>query len=187
MEREFEVISKGYVPVWRQGKLTKRQVVTEVVMVLASLAGLVLVWSPWRAPEGLDTAISLQLAQGDVVAVALFAFMGLVLLAMAVRLWRAYRRASALLMAAEVAGLYCLAVTDPSSFEHLAVFGGVALASASWLAVLALDLEDPWLSVVAAVGVMSVFTIPLSLGIGERALITSCLTGMNLMFFRHFG
>jgi hypothetical protein len=187
MGRDFEVISKGYVPIWRQGKRTRRQVATESVMALASLAGAVLVWSPWRDPEHLKTAISLQLAQGDIVATALFGFMALVLLAMAVRLWRAYRRASAFLMAAEVAGLYCMAVTHPASFEHLATFAGVALASASWLVVLALDLEDQWLFVVAAVGVLAVFSIPVSIGFGERALITSCLVGMNVMFFRHFG
>ena len=156
-------------------------------MVLASVTGLLLLWSPWRTTEDLGTAISVQLANGDGVAAALFVFMAVVLVSMAVRLWRASRKASACLMAVEAVALGCLAVTSPASFEHLAMFVSVAVASAAWLAVLSLDLEDGWLKLAALTGFVALFVLPHSLGYGERILVTSCLSGMNLMFFRHFG
>ncbi len=185
MSGEFKVISKRVVPLWRLAK-KHRQVVVETVMGLASVAGLVLLWSPWRETEDLQTAISLQLANGDLVACALFLFMGIVLAAMAQRSWRAGRKASAVLMAAEIAALACLAFTDPLSTDHLITFVALAVVSASWLVVLALDLEDSWLGFAAFAGVLAIGMIPMSVGLGERALITSCLAGMNLMFFRHF-
>ena len=186
MKGEFEVVSKHFVPAWRRPKKRNRVLVAEAVMALASVTGLLLVWAPWRDPHLLQTAISLQFARGDGVAAALFLFMALVLLLMAVRLWRASRMASALLMGIEVAALALLSKTDPDSLDHLFVFAAVAVASAGWLVVLAIDLEDPWLGVASLGGVAALCTIPVSLGIGERALITSCLAGMNLMFFRHF-
>jgi hypothetical protein len=185
MADDFEVISRPFVPVWRR-KRTKQRFVTEVVMALASATGLLLVWAPWRNSGHLTTAISLQLSQGDAVAGVLFSFMGIVLLLMAARLWRAQRKASALMMATEVAALACLAFTDPYSTDHLITFAAVAVASAGWLVVLALDLEDQWLSLIASAGIVALALVPFNLGLGERALITSCLVGMNLMFFRHF-
>lgn len=155
-------------------------------MALASGAGLLLVATPWRGLDRLDTAISVQLAQGDLAARALFVFMGFVLVAMAVRLWRAQRKASALFMVAEVAALAYLARTEPHAIDHLLTFVAVSVASAGWLVVLAIDLEDPWLSFASVGGILALALIPVSLGLGERALIASCLVGMNLMFFRHF-
>ncbi len=185
MSGEFKVISKRVVPLWRLAK-KHRQVVAEAVMGSASVAGLVLLWSPWRSATHLQTAISFQLASGDLVAGALFMFMGVVLAAMAQRAWRAGRRASAMLMLAEIAALAFLVLTDPYSIDHLITFLAVAVVSAGWLVVLAFDLEDPWLGYVAFAGVLAVGMLPVSFGLGERALVTSCLVGMNLMFFRHF-
>jgi hypothetical protein len=182
---DFQVISKRHVPPWREVKKVRRPI-AEAVMVPTSLASLVLVWTPWRHIDEIRTAISIQLAQGDAVAMAIFAFMGLVLLVMGIKLWRARRFASAILMAAEVGALAALAATNPTSDEHLLMFGALALASSAWLVVLAYDLEDPWLGVAAAAGILSLALIPWSIGLGERALITSCLAGMNLMVFRHF-
>ncbi len=182
---DFKVVSRPYVPIWRQ-KRAKRQIAAETVMGVASVAGLVLVWSPWRDPQELQTAISFQLAARDLVAVSLFVFMAFVLLSMAVRLKRAQRTASALLMGLEALALAYLAMSDPLSIDHLVTFVAVALASAGWLVVLALDLEDSWLGLASLGGVAALFLIPVSMGIGERVLITSCLVGMNVMFFRHF-
>ncbi len=184
MLEDFRVVSKGYIPVWR--KRTKRKRAADAAMALASIAGLVLVWTPWRGHEDLRTAISVQLANGDPAAIALFAFMALVLALMAQRLWRADRKPSAGLMSAEVVALGLLAVTDPNSIDHLLVFAAVALSSAAWLVVLAIDLDDRLLHTAALCGLASFALVPSSLGLSERALITSCLLGMDLMFFRHF-
>jgi hypothetical protein len=183
---EFHVVSKRYVPLWRQRR-RKRQVATEVTMAIASLAGLVLVWAPWRETEHLNGAISFQVAAGDPVAVALFAFMGLVLIAMAHRLYIAQRRASAIFMGLQAAALAYLAFSDPLSIDHLLTFIAVALTSTAWLVTLAFDLEDGWLGIAAACSVAGLFVVFANMGIGERSLITSSLLGMNVMFFRHFG
>lgn len=186
MSSDFEVVSKRHVPIWREAKRAKRKYIAEIVMALASFFGLVLLWSQWQDRNYIGTPISFQLAEGDWVAVSLFAFMGLILLLMAMRLWRAERKPSACLMVFEVAALVFLALSDPESTDHLLMFGAVALTSAGWLVVLALELEDQWLKWAAAFVVGSLFLIPENMGIGERVLITSCLVGINLMFFRHF-
>lgn len=183
---EFHVVSKRYVPLWRQHR-PKRQLATEVTMAVASLAGLALVWAPWREAQHLNGAISFQIAAGDPVAVALFAFMGLVLVAMSTRLWRAQRKASAILMGLEALALAYLAFSHPMSIDHLITFIAVALTSTAWLVTLAFDLEDGWLGLAAACSVAGLFIVFANMGIGERSLITSSLLGMNVMFFRHFG
>lgn len=184
---DFKVVSKSYIPMWRR-KAARRRVWSEVAMAAVSLAGLVFVWTPWREVRGLHTAISVQLSRGDAAAVALFVFMGLVLAAMAERLLRAGRKASALLMALEAVALGYLAFSDPYSFDHLATFVMVAIASSCWLVVLAYDLEDWWLGAASVGSIVALSMIPtVSMGLGERALVTSCLAGMNVMFFRHFG
>lgn len=183
---EFHVVSKRYVPLWRQRK-KKRQWATEATMALASLAGLVLVWAPWRDNGHLNGAISFQLATVDPVAVALFAFMGLVLFAMAHRLYHAQRKASAVLMGLQAVALAYLAFSDPVSIDHLVTFIAVALTSTAWLVTLAFDLEDGWLGLAAVCSVAGLFVVFANMGIGERSLITSSLLGMNVMYFRHFG
>lgn len=185
MLEDFRVVSKRYVPIWRQQR-SKKRVAAEYTMVLASAAALILVWMPFDGQEGLVTAISVQLAEGSIAAAALFLFMALVLGLMAQRLWRADRKASSALMLAEIAALALLAMTNPNSIDHLLVFAAVALSSAGWLVVSAFGLGDRLLHLAAALGIFSISLIPVSIGMGERALISTCVLGMDLMFFRHF-
>jgi hypothetical protein len=106
---------------------------------------------------------------------------------MAQRLWRAQRKASSILMGLEALALAYLAISHPMSTNHLLTFIAVALTSTAWLVTLAFDLEDGWLALAAACSVAGLFVVFVNMGLGERALITSSLVGMNVMFFRHFG
>ncbi len=186
MSEDFEIVSKRYVPIWREKKRSKRRYFAEVLMALASVTGVLLLWVRLFDNTYLSTPISFQVAEGDFTATALFAFMGLVLLLMALRLWVADRKSAALLMAGEVAALVVLASTDPLSEDHLMTFIAVVVASAGWMIVVAVDFRDWLLGIAVVGGLVSIGLIFVNMGLGERTLITSCLVGVNLMFYRHF-
>ena len=157
------------------------------LMPLASASALTLALTLHLAsdrPAG--RAVSLELRDGNPLAWALLAALGLFGFALAARLVRNGHVVRTLLLGLDALGLGVIACTAPETQAHQMTFLAVSLATVLWFAVLGVDADRPAVYVLAAVCVL---VLPLlaffALGLAEKALILYCLFGGNVLYYAY--
>lgn len=155
--------------------------VPRAVFGFLSLIGLILLWIPSMVPY----PISNQLAEGNRIAWVMFILCGLVILLLIGVMAKAERFFSMLFLLGLMGGMGYIATSDPYSFNHLSAFIFIALALCGWMFWMAHDLDDSgcrWCALGAVLGVGLSFV---SLGVGERVLMTSALAFVNVAYYSH--
>jgi hypothetical protein len=184
MPGDFEILRPPKAPYWRDSKYRAKVVgVERFVLISLSVTSAGLACLPSRL--GVLQPISLELAAGNRASWILFGLLGLALVYLFAKFVSAGLYVSSMMCMLAVAGLSCIAFTNPYSFGHLCVFGALSLLVPCWLASLALELGGWRLvssSIICLVGVM---VCPGSLGLGERIILIGALFGLNSVFYEH--
>lgn len=170
-----------YIPTWRRAVRKKARKVPKPIMGSVSTGAFGLLWVPWMVAD----PISNQLAEGSRIAWSMFALCGLVITLLAMVMVKAERFFSMLFLVGVIATMGYIASSDPNSLNHLAAFIMVAMALCGWMFWLAHDLDDTGCRWCAGLATAGVVVSVLSLGIGERILITGALAFVNVAYYNH--
>ena len=180
---DFEVLTKGHVPAWRDPKHRPTQGLTRYV--LSGMSLLILLLSALPHPGGYSEPLSMQVANGDKLTWALFALMACVLIYTGYRLWKSERHFSAVFCYFLLLGLAGIAATNPESDNHLSIFAFLLFATLLWMWSIQAETSEPKLMACAIAGTVGTFFCFISIGIGERIFLLSTLASMNLLFYEH--
>lgn len=180
---DFHVVQPSYKPFWRDRKSRPTKGLRRHLIAILSVLAVGFLLVP--PEEGYTLPISVQVFRGDWSAQCLFATLGALLAYTAIRLWESERAASAAFCGLAAASLVEIAFTNPFSANHFAAFSFLILMTLTWMWRMQAELEDPrmtWSAVGASVGT---FLCLLFFGIGERIVLLSSLTGINVLFYEH--
>ncbi|MBS1715423.1 MAG: hypothetical protein JST30_13925 [Armatimonadetes bacterium] len=180
-------VKEGFVPVWRRRRRSLAWIWTDRVMAVSSVASAVAlsVPEPGRS-TGLNEAISLSLSRGHWAAVTVFLTAAAVLSLLAFRLGRHRRWGAAVFLALDVLLLAVIALTNPLSDVHQLAFIGCAVATTLWLFLIAWEMDEPIVKILASGATVGAVTSVLFVGLGERILVACCLGGGALLYFNVF-
>jgi hypothetical protein len=178
-QTEFKIVRAPKAPYWRDPKYIQRRQRRNLVVALASLLCGAVCFLPPK--HGYSEAISLQIARGEAIAVALFILMGATVLAAVPTLIRAKRIASSGFCLMVAGGLWALASTEPNSTAHLTAFVFLAFFILVWAWGLWATLQDGRLLALSLAATLGAAGCLFSFGIGERMMILSSLAFLNTL------
>ncbi|MEQ1823156.1 MAG: hypothetical protein ABL949_11645 [Fimbriimonadaceae bacterium] len=170
-----------YIPTWRKPRKRKINWIPRPLFGLLSLVALGFIWVPWTV----STPLSIQLARGDWLAWIPFAVLMLVVLNLAFALTRFEQGLSSVFLLVVIVLMGYIASSDPLSVNHLFAFIALAVALCVWMLWIAHDFDEALLRVCAVCAVLAICATFISLGLGERLLITSALAFVNVLFYDH--
>lgn len=173
-----------YIPTWRKQASKKRRPIPGVAFGWTSLLALVFAWSPAQG-HSLYIPISLQLQNKEFSAWALFGLLALLFGFLGLRLARFERLGSMIFLWSGIPLLGYIATSDPFSLNHLFAFILLSLMATVWMLWIAWDLEDRVLQSLSVLAVFSIFCSFLSLGVGERLLVSAAVAFGAALLYEH--
>jgi hypothetical protein len=182
MKGQMELRKKLYTPAWRDPKLLRkaaRESRLRPIMGILTAACLLCLVAPGDGQY--SKAISIQLSQGGFSARALFFLMFLVLGYFASRLWAWGSRLAASVSIGTMAGLACIAFTNPFSQVHNTAFLFVAIASVFGNVALYFSYSGIFLTSLGSLA--GLMLCPFNLGVGERLLVASSCLSLAIIYY----
>lgn len=173
-----------YIPTWRKPAPKRRRPIPGTSFAWTSVLALVFAWTPGQG-RNLYSPISLQLQNREFSAWALFGLLALLFGFLGLRLARFERLGSMVFLWSGIPLLGYIATSDPYSLNHLFVFIVLSLMATVWMLWIAWDLEDRLLQSLSVLAIVSVFCSVVSLGIGERLLVTAAVVFGAALLYEH--
>ncbi len=170
-----------YIPSWRRAVRRRVRQFPRPLFGGLSIVVFILLW----LPPTVTVPLSNQLAQRSLVAWTLFSLLGVLILIKAVIMAKVERPVSMLFLLSVLAGMGYIAMSDPYSLNHLSAFIFLSLALVGWMFWMAHDLDCAHLRWCALGGVIAVGESLVSLGIGERVLVTAAIAFINILYYDH--
>lgn len=173
-----------YIPTWRKPRAKRRRPNPGAGFGWTSVLALIFAWSPAQGHSPY-IPISLQLQNRELSAWALFGLLALLFGFLGLRLARFERLGSMVFLWSGIPLLGYIATSDPFSLNHLFAFISLSLMATVWMLWIAWDLEDRVLQTLSVLAVASIFCSFVSLGIGERLLVTAAVAFGATLLYEH--